>query len=68
MQILDRKIKRLRNKSIPLVKVPWKNHGVEEVTRETKAAMQEQYPHLFDSGKNSRKNCLLRGENCHTQK
>ncbi|KAL4369689.1 hypothetical protein GQ457_05G022970 [Hibiscus cannabinus] len=49
LQILDREIKRLRNKSVPLVKVLWKNHGVEEVTWETKATMQEQYPHLFYS-------------------
>ncbi|KAL4273322.1 hypothetical protein GQ457_13G016100 [Hibiscus cannabinus] len=52
VQILDREIKILRNKSVPLVKVLWKNHGVEEVTREKEATMQEQYPHLFDFGKN----------------
>ena len=34
VQILDRKIKELRNKSIPLVKVLWRNHKVEEATWE----------------------------------
>ncbi|KAL4334496.1 hypothetical protein GQ457_07G001690 [Hibiscus cannabinus] len=58
---LDREIKRIRNKSVPLVKVLWKNHGVEEVTWETEVTMQEQYPHLFDSGKNSRTNSLFKG-------
>ncbi|KAL4281739.1 hypothetical protein GQ457_03G018570 [Hibiscus cannabinus] len=62
VQILDREIKRLRNKSVPLVKVLWKNHGVEEVTWETKATMQEQYPHHFDYGKNSRMNSLFKGK------
>ncbi|KAL4362458.1 hypothetical protein GQ457_04G018440 [Hibiscus cannabinus] len=62
VKILDWDIKRLRNKSVALVKVLWKNHGVEEVTWETEAAMQEQYPHLFYSGKNSRTNSLLRGD------
>ncbi|KAL4319991.1 hypothetical protein GQ457_18G008220 [Hibiscus cannabinus] len=61
VQILDQEIKRLRNKRVPLVKVLWKNHGVEEVTWETEAIMQKQYPHLFDSGKNSRTNSLLGG-------
>ncbi|KAL5576239.1 hypothetical protein UlMin_017938 [Ulmus minor] len=32
VQILDRKDKALRNKVIPLVKVLWRNHNVEEAT------------------------------------
>ncbi|KAL5563735.1 hypothetical protein UlMin_033482 [Ulmus minor] len=32
VQILDRKEKTLRNKAIPLVKVLWRNHKVEEAT------------------------------------
>ncbi|KAL5568676.1 hypothetical protein UlMin_025251 [Ulmus minor] len=32
VQILDRKNKALRNKVIPLVKVLWRNHKVEEAT------------------------------------
>ncbi|XP_071928113.1 uncharacterized protein [Coffea arabica] len=34
VQILDRKVKELRTKEIPLVKVLWRNHEVEEVTWE----------------------------------
>jgi len=30
IQIVDRRIKQLRNKSIPLVKVLWANHGSSE--------------------------------------
>ena len=32
VQLLDQKVKELRNKQIPLVKISWKNHGVEEAT------------------------------------
>ncbi|KAK9044452.1 hypothetical protein V6N11_058352 [Hibiscus sabdariffa] len=39
VQILDRKIKRLRNKSVPPVKVLWRNHKVEEATWEPEATM-----------------------------
>ncbi|KAK8986843.1 hypothetical protein V6N11_037769 [Hibiscus sabdariffa] len=68
IQILDWEVKRLRNKSVPLVKVLWRNHKVEEATWEPEATMKEQHPHLFDSGKNSWTNSLLGGENCHTRK
>ncbi|KAJ8767334.1 hypothetical protein K2173_017378 [Erythroxylum novogranatense] len=51
--ILDSKDKILRNKTIKLVKVLWRNHTVEEATWEPLDAMQEQYPHLFSElGKN----------------
>ncbi|KAK8558875.1 hypothetical protein V6N12_042167 [Hibiscus sabdariffa] len=49
VQILDWEFKRLRNKSVPLVKVLSRNRGVEEATWEPEATMREQYPHLFDS-------------------
>ena len=32
IQIMDRKEKQLRAKTIPLVKVLWRNHGVEEAS------------------------------------
>ncbi|XP_071901026.1 uncharacterized protein [Coffea arabica] len=32
VQLLDRKVKELRNKQIPLVKILWRNHGIEEAT------------------------------------
>ena len=50
--ILPRKVKQMRNKQVPLVKVLWKHHGVGEATWESKATMRTQFPHLFDSGMN----------------
>nr|XP_027086555.1 uncharacterized protein LOC113708294 [Coffea arabica] len=47
VQVLDRKVKELRNKQIPLVKVLWKNHGVEEATWEMESGMKIKYPELF---------------------
>ncbi|KAG8473027.1 hypothetical protein CXB51_034902 [Gossypium anomalum] len=47
VQILDRDVKVLRKKFVPLVKVLWRNHGREEATWEPEEAMQQQYPHLF---------------------
>ena len=51
VQILDRDVKVLRRRSVPLVKVLWRNHGKEEATWETEEAMRQQYPQLFESGK-----------------
>ncbi|CAH9112204.1 unnamed protein product [Cuscuta europaea] len=47
VQILARDVKMLRNKTVPLVKVLWRNHTTEEATWETVEAMLTQYPHLF---------------------
>ena len=47
MQLLDRREQQLRNKVIPLVKVLWRNHMVEEATWEPDLLMRQQYPHLF---------------------
>ncbi|KAA3473747.1 Retrotransposable element Tf2 protein type 1 [Gossypium australe] len=47
VQILDRDVKVLRRKSVPLVKVLWQNHGVEEATWEPEDMMRQQYPQLF---------------------
>ncbi|KAJ8752431.1 hypothetical protein K2173_004067 [Erythroxylum novogranatense] len=53
VEILDSKEKVLRNKTVQLVKVLWRNHTVEEATWEPLDAMKEKYPHLFNkSGKN----------------
>ena len=53
VQILGREEKELRNKTISLVKVLWRNHLVEEVTWEREDQMRSQYPHLFhDIGTN----------------
>ncbi|CAN6685992.1 unnamed protein product [Malus baccata var. baccata] len=45
--ILDWKDKVLRNKTVSLVKVLWRNHSVEEATWETEDRMREIYPRLF---------------------
>ena len=47
VQILGREEKELRNKTISLVKVLWRNHLVEEATWEREDQMRSQYPHLF---------------------
>jgi hypothetical protein len=47
IQIIDRKEKQLRVKTIPLVKVLWRNHGVEEALWELEQEMRNRYPHLF---------------------
>ena len=53
VQILGREEKELRNKTISLVKVLWRNHLVKEATWEREDQMRSQYPHLFqDTGTN----------------
>ena len=49
VQLLNRKVKKLRNKQIPLVKILWRNHGVEETTWEVEEEMQKKYLELFDN-------------------
>ena len=48
IQILDRMIKQLRGKQIPLVKVLWSNHTSQEATWETKEKIKVKYPQLFE--------------------
>ncbi|KAL5578044.1 hypothetical protein UlMin_019743 [Ulmus minor] len=47
VRILDYKIKTLRNKDIPLVKVLWRNQKTEEATWEREDEMRTSYPELF---------------------
>ena len=47
VQILDHKIKTLRNKEIPLVKVLWRNQKTKEATREREEEMRTFHPELF---------------------
>ncbi|WMV24954.1 hypothetical protein MTR67_018339 [Solanum verrucosum] len=47
--ILDRQVKKLRNKEVASVKVLWRNQQVEEVTSEAEEAMKSKYPYLFQS-------------------
>ena len=46
-KILDVQERMLRNKVIPLVKVLWEDHGVEEATWELEADVKKRYPKLF---------------------
>ena len=46
--IVDRQIRKLRNKEIAMVKVQWRNHKVEECTWESEQSMKDKYPQLFE--------------------
>ncbi|KAK9071361.1 hypothetical protein SSX86_009929 [Deinandra increscens subsp. villosa] len=45
--ILDRKVKRLRNKDVNQVKVQWEHRKGSDLTWESEEEMQRYYPHLF---------------------
>ena len=65
VKILDRKNKVLRTKTVPLVKVLWQYHDVQEATWETEEKMRAQYPELFTtSGMNFEDEILLRRGEC----
>ena len=49
VEILDRQVRRLRNKEVASVKVLWRSQSVERATWEAKAAMKVKYSHLFPS-------------------
>ncbi|KAF5958805.1 hypothetical protein HYC85_006030 [Camellia sinensis] len=44
MRIIDRQVKQLRNKSIPMVKVEWKEHYGKDATWEMKEEMKIRHP------------------------
>ncbi|XP_073121526.1 uncharacterized protein [Henckelia pumila] len=46
-RILDRQERRLRNKSIPMVKVGWLHHTDEEANWESEVDIRTRYPELF---------------------
>ncbi|KAL0540140.1 hypothetical protein IC582_024370 [Cucumis melo] len=48
VEVLAREVKMLRNREIPLVKVSWRNHRVEEATWEREDDMRSRYPELFE--------------------
>lgn len=50
VEILDHRGQVLHNKTIPLVKVLWRNHAIEDVTWEPQEKMCIQYPNLFNQG------------------
>ncbi|XP_070015522.1 uncharacterized protein [Nicotiana sylvestris] len=45
--ILDKQVRKLRNKEIASIKVLWQNQHVEEATWEAEKEMKKKYPHLF---------------------
>ncbi|XP_070007958.1 uncharacterized protein [Nicotiana sylvestris] len=45
--ILDRQVRKLRNKEIASAKVLWRNQQVEEATWEDEEEVRRKYPHLF---------------------
>ena len=47
IEIQDRSERKLRNKTVMLVKVLWRNPRVEESTWELESEMLAKYPHLF---------------------
>ena len=47
--IVDRKVRKLRNKEIILVKVQWRYHRGQEATWEVEADMKSKFPNLFDN-------------------
>jgi hypothetical protein len=47
VRIVDRDVKSLRNKKIPVVKVEWSQSPDGEFTWELESDMKEHYPHLF---------------------
>ncbi|TYK01620.1 pol protein [Cucumis melo var. makuwa] len=48
VKILAREVKKLRSREISMVKVLWRNNGVEEATWEREEDMRAQYPELFE--------------------
>ena len=64
--ILDHEVKQLRHKQVPLVKVLWKHHGMEEATWDPESTIRAQYLQLFNSGINFEDEILLRVESCNT--
>ena len=46
--IVDRQIRKLRNKEMAMVKVLWRNHEVEECTWESEQSMKDKYSQLFE--------------------
>ena len=47
VEILDRKVKELGRKQIPVVKVLWRNHGMEEATWEVEEEIRKKYSKLY---------------------
>ncbi|KAF5475933.1 hypothetical protein F2P56_007687 [Juglans regia] len=50
IRILEKKEQVLRARTIPLVKVMWKNHATNEASWELEEEMRDKYPQLFEAG------------------
>ena len=48
VDIVDQRIKELRNKTILMVKVLWRRESIEEITLETEAFMRKYHPYFFN--------------------
>ena len=48
VKIIGKRDQVLRNRAIPLVKVLWSHHGMEEATWEREDSMRATYPELFN--------------------
>ncbi|GJR08114.1 putative reverse transcriptase domain-containing protein, partial [Tanacetum coccineum] len=53
VEIIDRKVKRLKQSRIPIVKVHWNSKRGPEYTWEREDQMQKKYPHLFANHKSA---------------
>ncbi|XP_074362278.1 uncharacterized protein LOC141702511 [Apium graveolens] len=63
VEIIDRKVQELKKKNIPLVKVLWRNHAIEEATWELESEMRNKYSFLFsDESDSGGRNPIRRGE------
>ena len=49
--MVDRSIKQLRNKTVPLVKIAWGRGGIEDYTWELESEMKREYFEIFSSTK-----------------
>ncbi|XP_040996121.1 uncharacterized protein LOC121242301 [Juglans microcarpa x Juglans regia] len=50
IRILEKKEQVLRTRTIPLVKVMWKNHATNKASWELEEEMRDKYPQLFEAG------------------
>ena len=49
VRVLDREVKKLRNKEIPLVKIQWKHHDEDEASWELESEIREKFRIHFDT-------------------
>ena len=50
-RIVDKSIKQLQNKTVPLVKIPWGRTGAEDYMWELESYMRREYTELFSDNK-----------------